>query len=54
VAQFLLKGTSVPHRLWLAPQTISASQLSQYKNTPAAAVADATFNVQWVYKNLVK
>jgi ribose transport system substrate-binding protein len=54
VAQFLLKGTSVPHALWLAPLTISQSQLSKYKSTPAAAVADAHFTVQWVYQHLVK
>lgn len=54
VAQFLLKGTSVPHALWLSPLTITTSTLPQYKSTPAAAVADAHFSVQWVYKNLVK
>jgi ribose transport system substrate-binding protein len=54
VAQFLLKGTNVPHALSLAPLTITASMLSQYKSTPAAAVADAHFTVQWVYNNLVK
>jgi ribose transport system substrate-binding protein len=54
VAQFLLKGTTVPHALSLAPLTITASTLPQYKSTPAAAVADANFTVQWVYDNLVK
>jgi ribose transport system substrate-binding protein len=54
VAQFLLKGTSVPHTLALAPLTIQQSQLAQYKSTPAAAVADAHFTVQWVYQHLVK
>lgn len=54
VAQFLLKGTTVPHKLWLAPLTITSSTLPQYKSTPAAAVADAHFTVQWVYQNLVK
>jgi ribose transport system substrate-binding protein len=54
VAQFLLKGTTVPHALSLAPLTITTATLPQYKSTPAAAVADANFNVQWVYNNLVK
>src|SRR5579875_423109 len=54
VAQFLLKGDKVPHALWLAPLTISQSQLAQYKSTPAAAVADAHFTVQWVHSHLIK
>jgi ribose transport system substrate-binding protein len=54
VAQFLLKGTHVAHRLWLEPLVITAKDLPAYKNTPASAVADAHFTVEWVYQHLIK
>lgn len=54
VAQFLLKGEHVPHRLWLQPLVITPKLLPHYKNTPSSAVADAHFSVEWVYQHLIK
>lgn len=54
VAQFILKGEKVPHQLWLQPLVITKDKLAEYKDTPVSAVADAKFDVQWVYDNLIK
>jgi hypothetical protein len=42
------------HFLTLQPLDITTANLPQYRKTPADAVADADFSVQWVHQNLIK
>jgi ribose transport system substrate-binding protein len=54
VGQFLLQGVHMAHFLTLQPLDITTANLPQYRKTPADAVADADFSVQWVHQNLIK
>lgn len=54
VSQFIIAGHKVPNgTLPLAFLKITKQTLPKYHNIPTASVADATYNVTWVYKHLI-